>query len=213
MSYKRLFLRGELFGMDFLFNTLPNSLVPFDFKTFFEREMRFFLTVTDCETGEPVYYEKSEIREDFLTALQASCSLPFMSKPVKLKGRMVMDGGIADSIPIKKSIADGNTRHVIINTRPKGYRKSPFKLNGWMRRKYPQFKGLQQAMAKRHLHYNETMDLIDALEEKQQVFTVRPVENLDLSRLTRNKEKLYAAYDQGYFDASSCFSELELFLG
>lgn len=123
LSYWRLLTKGELFGMDFIFDTIPNSLVPFDFETFMASDVRCITTVIDCETGEALYYEKNEVGKDYFKVLRASTSLPFMAKPIYYKGRVLMDGGLADSIPIQKSLSDGNSRHVLVLTRPKGYRK------------------------------------------------------------------------------------------
>jgi predicted patatin/cPLA2 family phospholipase len=110
LSYCRLFIRGELFGMKFIFDTLPRSLVPFDFPTFMENDVTCITVVTDCETGEALYYKKKELGEDFLKILQASNSLPFVAKPVHYNGLILMDGGLSDAIPIKKSINDGNEK-------------------------------------------------------------------------------------------------------
>ena len=90
LSYKRLLLKGELFGMDFIFNTLPFSLVPFDQDSFLNNEAKFVIGVTDCETGEAVYYERSELGDDSMELFKATCSLPFLARPVHYKGRIFM---------------------------------------------------------------------------------------------------------------------------
>ena len=212
ISYKRLLLKGELFGMDFIFNTIPFSLVPFDQRTFLENEAKFVIGVTDCETGDTVYYEKSELENDSVDIFRATCSLPFLEKPVHYKGRIFMDGGVSDPVPIQKSIDDGNSRNVVILTRPKGYRKKPSHLHLLARLWYPKFKGLQRALAVRHRRYNETMDMVEELERSGQVVSIRPSKTLEASRVERDKEKLYAAYDQGYEDASSCYERMKAIL-
>ena len=208
ISYKRLFLKGELFGMKFIFNTIPFSLVPFDMNTFLKNEAKFIIGVTDCETGEPVYYEKSELKEISMDIFRATCSLPFLAKPVHCMGRVLMDGGLTDPIPIEKSIADGNKKNVLILTRPKGYRKKPSHLYMLARLRYPRLKGLSRALATRHKRYNDVMDKIDELERAGQAYAIRPARAIDAGRVERNKEKLSAAYSQGYDDASSGFEGL-----
>jgi predicted patatin/cPLA2 family phospholipase len=209
LSYRRLFVKGELFGMSFIFNTLPNSLVPFDFKTFMQSDIKCITTVTDCETGEPLYYEKKGLGETaYMKILQASCSLPFIAKPVNYDGRIMMDGGLSDPIPIRKSIDDGNDKNVLVLTRPKGYRKKPSRLMRFAYLRYPRYKGLCKALVSRYARYNETMDFVDQLERRGDVFVVRPRAKLYVGRIERNTEKLYAAYDQGYRDASTCYAEL-----
>jgi predicted patatin/cPLA2 family phospholipase len=212
ITYSRLLMRGELFGMEFIFNTLPRSLVPFDFKTFMDNDVKCITVVTDCETGETLYYEKKELGEDYLKVLQASNSLPFVAKPVHHKGRILMDGGLSDAVPIRKSIDDGNAKHVLILTRPKGYRKKRPRFIRFASMRYSRYKGLCEALANRHARYNETMDFIDQLEQRDEIFVIRPRLALNVGRAERNKDKLYAAYDQGYSDASACYVRLRSYL-
>lgn len=212
LSYKRLLLKGELFGMDFIFNTIPFSLVPFDQDTFLNNEAKFVVGVTDCETGDAVFYEKNEIKDDYMEIFKASCSLPFVAKPVHYKKRIIMDGGLADPVPIEKSIADGNKKNVLVLTRPKGYRKKFSPLHLFLARlRYPGFKGLHKNLASRHKRYNHAMDLIDELEKSGQAVSIRPAKAIEAGRVERNKEKLYAAYDQGYEDASSYYEKIKSF--
>ena len=214
MSYRRLLRKGELFGMDFIFNTIPRELVPFDFAAFRQSPQRCVVTVTDCMTGEALYYEKEALGEAYLKVLQASCSLPFMARPVQFDGRTLMDGGLADAIPLAKSMADGNQKHVLVLTRPKGYRKKPSPLTQRLiRLRYPRFKGLQQALAGRAGAYNQTLEWIENLEAAGQIFVIRPQTGLGVGRVERNKEKLYATYDLGYDDAESCYDRLHDYLG
>jgi predicted patatin/cPLA2 family phospholipase len=205
ISYSRLLMRGELFGMKFIFDTLPRSLVPFDFKTFMDNDVKCLTVVTDCETGETLYYDKKELGEDYLKILQASNSLPFVAKPVHYERRTLMDGGLTDAVPIRKSIDDGNTRNVLILTRPKGYRKKQPRFIRFAAMRYSRYKGLCEALASRHTRYNETMDFIDQLEQRGEVLVIRPRLALNVGRAERNKDKLYAAYDQGYSDAATCY--------
>jgi predicted patatin/cPLA2 family phospholipase len=212
ISYSRLLMRGELFGMKFIFDTLPRSLVPFDFKTFMDNDVKCLTVVTDCETGETLYYDKKELGEDYLKILQASNSLPFVARPVHYDGRILMDGGLTDAVPIRKSIDDGNTRNVLILTRPKGYRKKQPRFIRLAAMRYSRYKGLCEALASRHTRYNETMDFIDQVEQRGEVLVIRPRMALNVGRAERNKDKLYAAYDKGYSDASSCYTGLRSYL-
>jgi predicted patatin/cPLA2 family phospholipase len=212
LSYFRLLFRGELFGMKFIFDTIPHVLVPFDFETFTKSPVVYITGVTDCLTGEALYYEKKDLGDDCFKILQASCSLPFMAKPVCHRGRTLMDGGLSDSVPIRKSIDDGNKKNVLVLTRPQGYRKKRPHFMPVVNLRYGKLKGLCRAIANRHVIYNETMDLIDELEKKDEVFVIRPASTLRVGRAERNKEKLYAAYDQGVRDADACYSGLISYL-
>ncbi|MBL0713081.1 MAG: patatin family protein [Desulfosarcina sp.] len=214
MSYARLLRTGELFGMDFIFDTLPHVLVPFDFKAFRTSRQRFVVTTTDCATGSAVYYEKAQLDDAaLLTVLRAGCCLPFLQKPVCFDGKLLMDGGIADPVPVRKSIADGNTRHVLVLTRPAGYRKRVSRLAGLTRIRYPHYKGLGRAFASRAQRYNRTVALIDQLEGEGAIFVIRPRGLLDVRRTERNVRKLEAVYARGYRDAADRFEAMTTYLG
>jgi len=212
LSYIRLFLKGELFGMDFIFDTIPNKLVSFDYKTFKQNQQKFIIVATDCISGEPIYFDKAEIGDDFMKLLKASSSLPFIAKPVKYNGKILMDGGLSDSVPIHKSLKDGNKKNVLILTQPKGYRKKQSNSSIYAKLRYPKFKGLIKALQTRSQRYNETLDYIDELEKEGKVFIIRPEYSLNLGRAERNKPNLYAAFDKGYKDIERCFKDLSDYL-
>ncbi|MBN2281676.1 MAG: patatin family protein [Candidatus Marinimicrobia bacterium] len=213
LSYRRLLLKGELFGMDFIFDTIPNRLVPFDFDTFYNSNQQNWTVVTDCISGQPLYYENKEVGEDYLHILQASASLPFIAKPVHYRGKILMDGGLSDSVPVYKSIEHGNKKNVVILTRPFGYRKSPsniYKLAGF---RFPHYKGLQYCLKNRWRVYNETMEALEKLEKSGNILVIRPETDLALKRTERNKKALYRGYDLGYKTMKDQYEKLLEFLG
>jgi predicted patatin/cPLA2 family phospholipase len=164
--------------------------------------------VSDCVTGEALYYDKNELAGDYLKVLRASSSLPFIAKPVEYGGRMLMDGGLADSIPLRKAAADGWKKRVVILTRPAGYRKKPSNLPGILLRRYCGFPGLLKNLKERYLRYNETMDHIEELESRGEIFVIRPGGDLPAGRVERDTAKIYLTYDLGYAAADACFEKL-----
>ncbi|NLM13884.1 MAG: patatin family protein [Epulopiscium sp.] len=207
ISIGRLIKDKELFGTDFLFNDIPNVLCPLDYETFNNAKETFVVCTTDCETGKPVYYYKNNSPE-FFDTVKASMSLPFISKIVQIKDKYLLDGGIADAIPIKKSISDGNDYNVVILTRHQGYRKKPFKNRRFANYFYPQYPNLVDALCKRHEMYNETLDYIDQLDSSGRAFVIRPSEPLPVKRIERNPKKLLDVYNKGYHDAEKIYSHL-----
>jgi predicted patatin/cPLA2 family phospholipase len=212
LSYRRLFAGGELFGMDFIFETIPQDLVPFDFAAFLSSPVRCVTVATDCETGDAVYFEKNDLGGDYLKVLRASSSLPFIAKPVPFRGRMLMDGGLADSVPVRHAVAEGHRKLVLVLTRPKGYRKKPSRLPGIFLRRYRKYPGIIRALENRHRVYNETADYIDHLESTGGAFVIRPGSALGAERVEKNKDKLYLAYDEGYARAAELYPGLVEYL-
>ena len=207
ISYRNLFREKSLLGMNFLFDEIPNKLEPFGFEEFNKAKETFLITCTDCNTGKAVYINKNKCN-DILTAVRASSSLPFISPIVKYEGLSLLDGGVADSIPIKKSIEDGNEKNIIVLTRHREYVKEPFK-RGWMaRRIYSNYPGLVEAMQNRHKVYNETLECIKQLEKENKAIVICPEQPLNVDRLEKDEIKLVNLYDQGYKDAEKKYKDI-----
>jgi len=207
LSYRNLLREKSMFGMSFIFDEIPNRLVPFDFNAFEQSPQRFVVGLTDCASGEPYYMERDS-GYPMLSVIQASSSLPFVSQPLVMNGKVLMDGGISDPIPIRRAMADGNGKNVLVLTQDRGYRKKPFKLAWLARRVYPEYQGLVQALIRRYEIYNETLNYIERLEQEGKVFVIRPATSLPVSRMEKNKEKLDAVYDRGYRDAEESYGRL-----
>ncbi|MFC0216665.1 patatin family protein [Paenibacillus chartarius] len=209
LSYRNLLREKSIFGMKFIFDEIPNRLVPFDYDTFYHSEQQFVVGTMDALSGEPVYFTKDAAGKEMFDIVQASSSLPFISVPVVRDGRELLDGGICDPIPIRKSIADGNERNVIILTQVKSYRKRPFQW-GWLaRRVYPNYHGLINVMEQRHKTYNETLDYIDELERTGKAIVIRPSLDLKVGRTEKNPVKLTGLYELGYRDAQRLQQSLD----
>lgn len=219
LSYPRLLTGGELFGMDFIFNEIPNRLVPFDYETFLSNPARFWTVTTDCETGCALYHEKScWDRAETMRLLRASCSLPLLAQPVAWRDldcqeRLLMDGGIADPIPLHKSRELGYARQVLVLTQPRGYRKKLMRGLWAVRLRHPRFTGLHKALAERHQRYNALMDEIDALEARGEVFVIRPAAPLGVGRVERSQARLREVIQRGKDDANARWPELMEYLG
>ncbi|QNK57211.1 patatin family protein [Paenibacillus sp. PAMC21692] len=213
ISWGNLLKKREMFGMDFIFDEIPNRLVPFDYEAFRNSAERYVIGTTDCETGESVYYEKGEPGFDMLPLLRASSSLPFIARIVEFGGKKLLDGGLSDPIPLRKSEGDGNSRNVLILTRNESYRKSPNRM-GWLaRRAYGKYPELVETMLRRHDVYNETLAYIAEQERSGVAFVIRPSETLTVGRMERDPAKLGALYEQGYEDAKRLLPELRSWMG
>ncbi len=213
-GFKHWIKEKSYFNMDFLYNKLPNQIVPFDYDTFEKSKTIFKACVTHCKTGKPVYFEKSNFSPEYYmeVVLRASSSLPIISPPVQIDGEFYYDGGITDSMPIEKSIEDGNLYNVIILTRNEGYRKSEEKLGFFIRKKLKKHPKLYDAIKNRHVRYNTVLDKINELERKGKVFVFRPIEGLVVDRLEKDISKLDDLYNQGYQEAMDQMDKFKAWL-
>lgn len=210
-SFYSLLTTGELFSKKFVYDKIPNVLNPFDHKSFMENESKLYIAVTNIETGEPEYIETTDMKAQ-MDVLRASCALPFVSKIVHYKGNKYLDGGIAESIPILHSIESGFKKNVVILTQPKDYVKPPTGKNGFLKLKYSKYPKLISLLQDRHKLYNNTLNNIAALEEKGEIFVIRPAEKLTIDRIEKRKDKLEEVYYIGYNAAKEMAKSLKNYL-
>lgn len=203
LSMRNLVTKGSIFGMDMLFDIIPNQLDPFDYDAFKAYDGTFLVGATDCLTGEAVYYTLHDLKAQGYLPLQASSSLPLVAKIVDYEGRHLLDGGIADPIPIRRSVADGNTRHVVVLTQHRAFVKEPSSSMPLVRRKYRHYPGICAAMEQRHTVYNDTRAYIRELERTGQAVVLCPQEPVGISRFEKDEGKLKALYQCGYDDAAA----------
>jgi len=208
ISWRNYFRNRQFFGMDFIFDEIPNNHVPYHYDVFYNSPSEFVVGTTDCVTGDPVYFKKQDYGKDLLTVLRASSSLPFIAPEVRFKDKILLDGGISDPIPLKKAQQDGFAKNIVILTRNKGYLKKPSKFHYLVNRKYPEYKGLQQSLRNRYQIYNETVEYLEMEEKKGNVLIIRPTQPLKVGRMERNPQRLEELYNQGYEDARSAMSSI-----
>lgn len=202
---------GDYFGAKMAYETIPEKLNLYDYEEFNKYKGKFFAVVTNCETGKAEYFQIKDMKKD-INVIRASSSLPLLSRMVNINGRKYLDGGMTDSIPVKKSIEDGNIKNVVILTRDKKYRKSRNKLIRLMKIKYKKYPALVEAMAVRHIKYNKTLDLIEEEKKAGRLYVIRPHRPVEIGRLEKNKDKLTALYEQGYKDGEKHYRRLIKFL-
>lgn len=213
---KHLLKEKSFFNMNFLFETLPEKIDPFDYETFFNSEKIFKIGTTEASTGKPVYFEKDQFKEKgkkFMTkVLKASSSLPIISPPVEIDGKLYFDGGVSDSIPIERSLEDGNPYNVLILTRNEGYVKEKQKLGVYSNHYLKKYPEIREAIKMRHIKYNITLKKIENLEKEGYVYIFRPIKKLEVNRIEKDTNKLEDLYRQGYKETIEQIDDLKKWL-
>lgn len=211
-SFRSLIKTGDMFGKDFCYNEIPNKLDPFDNETFKKNPVEFYVVATDINNGKAVYKKLDSADGYGLDYMRASASLPLVSKPVKIDGKELLDGGIADSIPLEFFINKGYEKNLVILTQPKDYIKKKNSLLPLMKislRKYPK---LIEAMANRHILYNNQIKYTEDAEKNGSAFIIRPSEKLPIGRLEKDPEVLKAVYDLGRKEAIKNLDKIKAYL-
>lgn len=110
-------------AFNYLFNKPINHIYPYDENALLGSKQRFLVTVTDCKTGNPIYFEDKNNYKDLTRALKASSSIPFLADVVNIDGFECLDGGVSDPIGLYKAQKEKYDKIVVVLTREKGFRK------------------------------------------------------------------------------------------
>ena len=204
---------GDIFGADFCYREIPDELDLFDTDAFLSNPMEFYVVCTDVETGKALYYRCNDGKKRDVKFIRASASMPLASRIVKIGKYKLLDGGVADSVPLKYFEKKGFDRNVVVLTRPDDYVKGPNKLMPLIRvvlKKYPK---IVEAMEKRHEMYNETIEYIKAKEKAGEILVIRPDSDVGNKQIEKNPDELMRVYEMGREHAERQLCEIKEFLG
>jgi len=202
ISLRNYFKTKSLFGMDFLFDCIPNQLDPYDYEELFASECHFVVGVTEVTTGKPVYFDKNDMDHD-ATVLRASSAIPVFSPIVEYKGRSFLDGGTSDPIPIKKAIEDGCEKIVVVLTQHWGYIKQQEKHRFLYQKAFQKHPQMVRLLEHRHEIYNNSLEYLDFLQKQGKAIVIAPSVPIRISRFERRIERLNGLYQLGLSDAAT----------
>lgn len=195
----RSFLKtGDFFGGEFCFYTLTYDLDPFDMEAFAADPMEFYSVCTDIKTGKPVYHkcEKGDPDGD-MPWIRASATMPLLARTVQIEDGLYLDGGIADSIPLKYIESLGYEKNVVIRTKPSSFQMRPAGYLNLIKLKYRKYPAFIQAVKNRHIMYNKTIEYLSEQERKEKTFVFQPESELTSGIAEHNPDKLLVSYNHG----------------
>ena len=186
---------GNAVNKDFAFYELPYKLDVFDNETFKKAKTDFYVVMTNVESGKPEYVL---IEDAFaqMEYLRATSALPFASKIIEINGKKYLDGGISDSIPIDFCESLGYDKIITVLTRPEGTYKED-KLGFLYKLVYRKYPNLVNSLLNMATDYEKVLAKIKDLENKGEIFVVRPPEVLKIGRLEKNRDKIQKVYYTG----------------
>ena len=212
MSFKSLIKTGDFFNVDFCYYKLPETLDPFDNDAFDKNPTPFYAVCSDVKTGKAVYHKCDSVRGEKIKWIQASASMPLAAKIVKIDGGEFLDGGITDSIPIKKMQELGYSKNIVILTQEAGYRKKANSLLPLIKRVYKKYPELINAIQNRHIIYNQQLDYLEEQEKLGNVIIIRPSQKPQAGRIEKDKEKILSTYNLGRNDAEKLLETVKNFI-
>ena len=208
VSLRNYLKTKSVFGMDFIFHEIPDHLLPFDYQAMEKNPSEFVVGVTDVSTGQPFYFKNPSIRA-VNTVVAASSAIPIFSPMVEIDGKQYLDGGTTDPIPVKKALADGCDKVVVILTRPRGYQKQPESFRAVYRRKFKKQPEMIAALDRRHRVYNETLELVGRLEQEGRAVVLAQSAPVPIGRFEKDPAKLRALYEVGIGDAERRLQKIQ----
>ncbi len=211
-SFRSLMTSGDLYNAEFCYHELPYKLDMWDVETFKNNPMEFYCVVTDLNTGGPVYHKCYDGMEGDIDWIQASASMPIVSRIVNIDGGAYLDGGTGDSIPIEFMENKGCDRILVIETQPLDYVKSKQKFMSLMKLKYHKYPKYLEASENRYMRYNKQKRYIRQREDLGKVFVIRPKAPLNISPIEKDAKELKRVYELGREAAIERLQELKDYL-
>lgn len=212
MSFKNFVTTGSFFGMDYIYSELTEIVDPINFDKLVNTQTEYYVVAVDAQTSKPVYFSKEDVRKYRGDVFKASSAVPAMCKPIEIDGKLYFDGGVSDSIPLKRALDDGCDKIVAVLTRPRGYVKKPEMGKMIYSEMLKDFPAIVKAMHVRHYVYNATLKNLFKLEKEGRAFIFCPEKSENVTIITRNKEELVTLYNEGKIDAEKRMEELKRFM-
>ena len=207
-----LLKEGNIFSTPFCYEEVPMKHDIFDFDAFDRSPMEFYVVCTDVESGEAVYHLYKGLDDHRFDWIRASASMPLVSQIVEIDGMKLLDGGMADSIPVRYFESIGYDRNIVVLTQPDGYVKEKNPAMPLVKLKYRDYPRLIETMGNRHNVYNETLDYIRTREAAGEMLVIRPDAALNIKKVEKNPEELKRVYALGREVALRRLDEIKSFL-
>ena len=211
-GFMSLLKTGNYYNAWFAYHLVPTHYDVFDYNAFEDNPMECYAVCFDVNSGQTVYQRLDHVDYDTLEWIRASASMPVVAKPVEVGGKLLLDGGLGDSIPLQFMMDKGYARNVVILTREEGYRKTS-EHGMWLMkpllRKYPK---VIQALEHRPALYNRQLQVVREQERAGNAFVFRPLKPLNVSRTTHDAREMNRVYQQGREEGLARLEELKIFL-
>lgn len=204
-SFRNWLRTGNLVDNDFCYREIPESLEPFDEEAFQHSKMGFWTVSTNLETGRPEYIRMRRCKGE-MEPLIASASLPYVSRPVRYQGKLLLDGGCSDRVPLKAFEAMGFARNVVVLTHPVEHsvKDRDAALARLFYRKYPAF---CTTFENSPVDYEKTQRYLAGQAAAGRIFVIRPRTAIPVGRLSHDPAQIEAAYRMGHDDARRLSAE------
>jgi predicted patatin/cPLA2 family phospholipase len=192
--------RKPLIDLAYLVDHVFRRHVPLSIEALQKSPTRFYIVLTDCATGEPVYFHARD--ERVFEALRATASMPLATSGYDfVDGKPFADGGIGDPIPIQRALDDGATDITVVLTHNRNFRLKP--MRRWLARlAYPDHPEVARVLIEQqHRKYNAAMDFINHPPPGIRLQAFCPLRPLAVGLFTIAQKRIDAALASGHDEA------------
>ena len=200
----------SMLNLDYIFRTVSDEdgEDPLNYEAFARSGQICKIVTTDAQTGNPVFFDKQDVRKNDYGVLSASCNLPVVNRAYIFRGREYYDGGLSDPIPVRYAFDDGCDKVVAILTLPKDYFRSSQddKRAARLLRAYPK---IRERIINRASLYNRELEELLRLEKQGKVLIIAPHAKADMDTLGKNKAVIESLYREGYQSAEKILDFLK----
>lgn len=211
MGLRNLLETGSYIDMDYVYGTLSGDggEFPVDYDAFSQTGTDWRIVACNAETGETVYFDRTDVARNEFGILGASSSIPGVCKPYEIDGVPYFDGALGDTVPLEKAYEMGCTKVVVLLTKPKDVLRSPKKDEALARlisRRYP---AAAERLRKRAERYNFGVALAKELEQDGLALIIAPDDTCGIDTLAKDREAMLKLYGKGYADGGAIKPFLE----
>lgn len=204
---------GGVIGFDFILGDME-YIPTLDVKRLMFGGRRFVAAASNMVTAKTDYFENNDSIEKLYKGVQASATMPYISKPVMIDDVPYLDGGCIARVPYKWAIDQGYEKIVVVRTRDLSYRKKPnyerrYMFTKRIFSKYPEF---AEIIAHSHDGYNKECDELEKLAKDGRIFMISPTKPITIGRLEKNVDKLAKLYNDALIDAGDYYPKLVKYL-
>jgi predicted patatin/cPLA2 family phospholipase len=192
--------RKPIIDLAYLVDHVFKNHIPLSIEALQKAPTRFFIVLTDCHTGEPVYFHARD--ERVFAALRATASMALATRGFDyVDGHPYADGGVSDPIPIQRALQDGATDITVVLTHKTDFRLKP--IPRWLGRfAYPEFPAVARAWTTQQcLNYNAALDLLKQPPAGVRIHLFRPLRPLSVGAFTISQKRIDAALASGRDEA------------
>lgn len=197
MGVKSMLKNGEYLNSKWIFGELSYDMFPLNYDNYESSNAVMCCVATNAKTGKGEYFYPKSLRGG-CEELRASCALPIATKPVQLGKDVYYDGGLVNSIPLKRAFEDGCEKCVVILTQDINYVKKPMGHRRVIKRALRRYPLVAEKILQRHQMYNAQREYVFEQQKLGNALVICADKPFNAPTLERNPQKLREIYDIGY---------------